>query len=68
MQRYIFSMTYTSFFLKINISLTFQLYNIKNVNFEKIIKEKFAYVLEIDYLCSGKEYFSRVRRKTHTKK
>ena len=29
---------------------------------------KFAYVLEIDYLCSGKEYFSRVRQKTHTKK
>ena len=30
--------------------------------------EKLAYVLENDYLCSGKEYFSRVRQKNAYKK
>ena len=44
MQRYNFSLIYTRVFLKINITLTYQPYNIKNANFEKTIKEKFVYV------------------------
>ena len=55
-------------FFKINITLTYQTYIIKNVNFEKIVTEKFVYVQEIDYLCSGKEYFSRVKQKNACKK
>ena len=30
--------------------------------------EKFAYVLEIDYLCSGKACNKKMRQKTNTKK
>ena len=50
MQSYDFFPIYARVFLKINITLTYQLYIIKKVNFEKIVIEKFAYVLENDYL------------------
>ena len=56
MQSYNFFPIYARVFLKINITLTYQTYIIKNVNFEKIVIEKFAYVQKNDYLCSGKAY------------